>query len=173
MRILGTIGAIAAAFLAVATAGSAHAGYTGQTITGTLAFGPNGAFGGQYWSPNTIVAPGTFTYTDYANTDTAAFTDTTLTITDHVNSGANGWKMTFTDAALPFTLLTEVSSNFAPGITFSDVAGIIEVDWLGTGTGGVTYTAVFNVAPVPEPGTLAIFGLGLAGLGLIRRFKAT
>ncbi len=31
----------------------------------------------------------------------------------------------------------------------------------------------FLVRPVPEPGTLAIFGLGLAGLGLMRRRRKT
>jgi hypothetical protein len=32
--------------------------------------------------------------------------------------------------------------------------------------------ADFNFAPIPEPSTLAIFGLGLAVLGLVRRRRA-
>jgi hypothetical protein len=156
----------------LAVAGSARADYIGNTISGTLAFGPNGAFGGQYWNPSTIVAPGSFFYADAANTDTAAFiTGNTLTITDQVNATANGWQMTFKDLTRPFDGLSLVSSNFAPGITDSFSNGLITVDWVGTGAEGVTYTAVFDIgtAAVPEPTSLAIFGTALAGFGLIRR----
>ncbi len=37
---------------------------------------------------------------------------------------------------------------------------------------GLDYQLVINTTSVPEPATLALLGLGLAGLGLTRRRKA-
>jgi len=152
----------------------AQADYTGQTIDGTLAFGPNGSFGGQFWSPASITDPGSFFYEDGANIDTAVFTGTTLTITDQVIDTANGWEMTFSDPAMPFGTLSLVSTNFAPALTdFTVAGGVITVDWAGTGANGVTYTATFDIGPTatPEPGSLMLVGTGLIGLVGLRRRK--
>jgi hypothetical protein len=121
---------------AAIASGKARAGYIGQTIDGTLAFGPFCIEFGQFWSPASIRVPGTFQYSDEANTDTADFSGTTLTITDQVTSGANGWLMTFTDAAMPFTELSLVSSDFGRG-SFADLSGgSIQMGWIGTFTPG-------------------------------------
>jgi hypothetical protein len=170
-----TISVMAAVFLLLAC-GSANAQYTGQTIDGTLAFGPNGATGGNFWSSDTITAPGTFYYQDDANIDTVAFTDNTLTVTDMVLQGASGWEMQFSDTALPFTDLTLVSDNFSPDITYSLSGGVITLDWTGTEAGARTDTATFDLASssaVPEPSSLALLGTGIAAFGeLLRRRRA-
>lgn len=153
-------------------AGSAHATSIGDTIQGTLSFGPNGARGGQSFASPTIVAPGTFTYTDPANTDSAAFSDgTTFTITDVVTNESNGFGMTFKDLTNAFTSVKLVSSTFSPGLTSSIANGVISVGWTGT-TVNNTYTAVFsvgNTAVTPEPSSLVLLGMGMAGIAAVRR----
>ena len=167
MNILKTSFCAVAAALAFAL--PAQADNTGAAVAGTLAFGPNGAFGGQYWSPpNTVIGPGLeYYYADAANIDTADFTATQLIINDMVQPdyNANGWKMTFSG----FSQMTLVSSDFAPGLTYSLSGGTIEVNWVGVSDAPHNFTAVFDVTAVPEPGTYALMLAGLASLGFVAR----
>lgn len=155
----------AAAVLAFAL--PAQADNTGASVVGSLAFGPNGASGGQYWAPaDAVIGSGLeYFYEDDANIDTADFTATQLIITNTVQPGygASGWKMTFAG----FSALSFVSSDFAPGLTYGLTGNTIEINWLGSQDEDKSYTAVFNVTAgvVPEPRTYALLLAGLAGVG--------
>lgn len=153
---------------------SAHADATGLPVGATLAFGPDGALGfNKFDSPSAVIGSGVeFAYSDYYNDDTADFSGTQLTITDHVKLNANGWEMTFS-APAGFNGLSLAASDFAPGLSYQLSDGQIVLDWMGTG-GAATYTAVFDVSaaglavdPVPEPASYAML---LAGLGVLTAF---
>ncbi len=70
----------------------------------------------------------------------------------------------------PFYLTTNVDGDF-DNIAFDDILGAIGPD--GRGIFTTTVTGDVSAVFVPEPGTLALLGLGLSGLGLSLRRRKT
>ena len=74
-----------------------------------------------------------------------------------------------------------IGSQFAPGCSFPNLNGAFSTaravlfDFVGNKSDSNPNTGHFLIRPfsVPEPTTLTIFGLGLAGLGFIRRKRTT
>ena len=181
--------AIAAACLATSTA---KADLIGTSVTGSLQFGgsgtnsfdpANGFVNGPFGTypggslnaaGTTVTISGTateFGFMDTTNTDSADFTGTQLTVTDVTRVGSNSATYTFTDTA--FNSLSLVSNSFPAGFTYSLSGDTITVNTPLFFSAAGTYQAVFNVnsgSTVPDTGsTLLLMGVGLAGIGLLRR----
>lgn len=86
--------------------------------------------------------------------------------TSTVSTGNSSDYLSFTLNSQALSDITAASGFFSIGVSLSNVGGNI---FSGTG-GDVTYLDVTTVA-VPEPATLALFGLGLLGLAVLRKRK--
>jgi hypothetical protein len=176
---------LALATLAVTFAAPAKADLVGTHVTGSLKFDGNTK---NYFDPaNGFVPTGDLNKTggptvtisatsveygfhDGANTDTADFNGTTLSIKDISNGGSNSFVMSFTDSAFSGLKLAKVSDTFDGGLTASLVGTTLTLTSRCTddcGTFGARFT-LSSITPtaVPEPSQLALAGVaGLFSVG--------
>lgn len=90
-------------------------------------------------------------------------------VLDSVFADGTGGVVDFEHFTLP-ALFTNVSSIVFTGMRFEGRDGGFAIDNLDVETGGVVVTPP-DSTHVPEPGTLALLGMGLLGMGAARRRK--
>jgi MYXO-CTERM domain-containing protein len=176
-------------------AGRAEADFVlGTTATGGLTFGgggtnyfdpangyvPAGFLNSSPGGPTVVIADPAveFGFADGANSITADFTGTALTVTDVRTTigGLAPFAMTFTNAAFAGLPLIESSDTFpGAGVTASLSGTALKLTFGGT-SGPGTSRAVYSFeqpAAVPEPSSWALALVGIAGAAaLIRRRQA-
>ncbi len=136
---------------------AAWANPSGYAITYTYSVNTAAITGATFLQLGTYVNPGSGFYAQDYGADQVQLNGTQL---------ASGSVITGT-VVVPFTVFN-IASDTATETSYR--LGLIENTTSGA-TGGVYFTSI-SVAPVPEPATLSLCGLGLAGLAFLRRRKA-
>ena len=179
--------ALVAALICISAA-PASASLIGASVTGTanLSNGDGNNYYGTGFAtfgPLSIVADPGLEFACYCGGGiiiTADFTATSLTLRYDPRGWGFGFTQTFTSSAFLGLDLTKISDDYG----FGGVSGTALGDTLTFTFGGgitpfvelVNLQATFDLQPsgpaAPEPSTMVLFGIALAGLGLRYRRKA-
>jgi hypothetical protein len=173
------LGRIAVGVVAATLCGApAYAGLLGSTVT-TGEYYPDSATLCSFCpAPTTVTVTGGSVYDNSFDgfvsvSDTQIIWNAYESVT-YATSPFNGFELTFSGAPTITNVTVDGATTLAPtGFSFTGDSVWINLSGLSAEDGEQSILDVTTGTSVPEPATLALMGLGLAGVGVMRRRKSS